>query len=139
MIMALSKKMKNRKGFTLIELIVVIAILAILAVIAIPRLAGFSENAKQSTDREAAAVVANAAAQYFALHQSDATPPSGSIAVATLVTAGLVNNEDTILHSEGYAADPDTSVVPDATISGNTVSVTLSALGHGATDYTVTK
>ncbi|MBF8982636.1 prepilin-type N-terminal cleavage/methylation domain-containing protein [Lutibacter sp. B2] len=42
--------MRNRKGFTLIELIVVIAILGILAGIAIPRLSGFQEKAKISAD-----------------------------------------------------------------------------------------
>lgn len=48
----IGKMKKNKKGFTLIELIVVIAILAILALIAIPRLAGFSDNAKASADQE---------------------------------------------------------------------------------------
>lgn len=40
-----SKRINNKKGFTLIELIVVIAILAILAVIAIPRLGQFRDAA----------------------------------------------------------------------------------------------
>ena len=50
MIKFFNKKLRNRKGFTLIELIVVIAILGILAVIAIPRLTGFQATAKVNAD-----------------------------------------------------------------------------------------
>ncbi len=44
----LKRVLKNKKGFTLIELIVVIAILAILAAIMIPRFSGFREKAASS-------------------------------------------------------------------------------------------
>lgn len=50
----MKKLVKNKKGFTLIELIVVIAILAILALIAIPRLTGFQDKAKLSADASTA-------------------------------------------------------------------------------------
>lgn len=43
-----SKKMKNKKGFTLVELIVVIVIIGILAAVIIPRISGFTTSA---TDR----------------------------------------------------------------------------------------
>lgn len=43
-----TKKMKNRKGFTLIELIVVIVIIGILAAILIPRLTGFTDKAEKT-------------------------------------------------------------------------------------------
>lgn len=55
----MKKQMKNKKGFTLIELIVVIAILGILAAIAIPRFAGFTDKAKQGNDDQYLALVAN--------------------------------------------------------------------------------
>ena len=44
--MKITKKMKENKGFTLVELIVVIVILAILAAILVPALLGYIDKAK---------------------------------------------------------------------------------------------
>lgn len=44
-------RLKNQKGFTLVELIVVIAILGIMALIAIPLFSGFNEQAKIAADQ----------------------------------------------------------------------------------------
>lgn len=41
------KNLKNKKGFTLIELIVVIAILGILALFLVPQFQGYSKDAKE--------------------------------------------------------------------------------------------
>lgn len=43
-------KLRNKKGFTLIELIVVLAVLAIIMAIAVPRFTGVREQAKIDAD-----------------------------------------------------------------------------------------
>lgn len=55
------KKVKNKKGFTLIELIVVIAILAVLAAIIIPTVASSLDRANNARD------LANARSTYAAV------------------------------------------------------------------------
>lgn len=56
----IKRNLKSTKGFTLIELIVIIAILAVLAVIAVPRLVGYQDRARASTDRNNASIIGNA-------------------------------------------------------------------------------
>jgi len=70
------KKIKNRKGFTLIELIVVIAILAVLAAIIIPTVSSSIQRAERARDL---ANVRSAYAQYtIELLSSTATPPTAT-------------------------------------------------------------
>lgn len=47
-------KLKNKKGFTLVELLIVIAVLGIIAAIAVPRFAGVLGSVKGSSDVRAA-------------------------------------------------------------------------------------
>ncbi|MEW9123782.1 MAG: type II secretion system protein [Thermotaleaceae bacterium] len=60
MIRFFSKKIKNKKGFTLIELVVVIAILGILAGIAVPRFSNVSADAQKTADEATARTIASA-------------------------------------------------------------------------------
>lgn len=62
----LINKLKNRKGFTLIELIVVLAVLVVIAAIAVPRFMGVQEKAKDSADDSTREMISKAAELYFA-------------------------------------------------------------------------
>ena len=62
--MANKNKIKNKNGFTLIELIIVIAIMAILGAIAIPNFLNTSNKARLKADIQSAIVIDNAKNMY---------------------------------------------------------------------------
>ena len=66
-------KMKNRKGFTLIELMIVVAIIGILAAIAIPQFASYRQRAQDSAAKSALKNLATAQEDYYAQNDTYAT------------------------------------------------------------------
>ena len=71
--------MKNRKGFTLIELMVVILIVAILAAVAIPIMRGRIDAAKWSEGKASGGTIATAIRALCAEREADSTGVTGSV------------------------------------------------------------
>lgn len=81
------KVIRNKKGFTLVELIVVMAVLAIISAIAVPRFLGVQKQAKLDADYATGAMIAKAAELYEA--KVDDVPES--ITANVLLGAGYIN------------------------------------------------
>lgn len=133
------RKMKNKKGFTLVELIVVLVILAILAALLIPALTGYIDKANKEKVVAATRMVVMAA-------QTEASEKYG------LKAAGQLNNGNNITVSyDGTTASNAVDGIDikaigklaevmddaDAFVNGVTsISVTINAKGT-VTDATV--
>jgi prepilin-type N-terminal cleavage/methylation domain-containing protein len=65
------KRLKNAKGFTLIELMIVVAILGILAVVAVPALQKYMRKAKTAEAKTQLAKLYDAASSFFKSEHAD--------------------------------------------------------------------
>lgn len=84
----LNKMMKNKKGFTLIELIVVIAILGILAAVLVPSIGNYITRANNSAAQSNAKAVQSSALRIVTDIQVGAiATPASADAFAALVAA----------------------------------------------------
>ncbi len=142
MIREIRNKMKNQKGFTLVELMVVIAILGILAAIAIPRFTdstALANTAKASADLRS---LDSAISMYQASH-GGANPAD----IAALTNAGLLASAPVAAKKDQslYLVGTKTTLAADAAYSLATASnsyravLTIDSTNYVAEQVTSTK
>lgn len=128
-------KVKQEKGFTLIELIIVIVILGILAVTAAPRFFDFSGDARASTVSGLAGALKGAANIEFAKNAVEGTTPltyplAASSGVGNIVDAAQITTSDWTI-TGGGTSGAITFTAKNVT-TATTCQVTYSSTGSGA-------
>lgn len=101
----LVNKLKNRKGFTLIELIVVLAVLAVIMAIAIPRFMGVQETAKKNADKSSLEMIAKSGELWYIQTESTAS----STAISSLIPDYL--DTDIKFESDTYDSVTSSSLI----------------------------
>ena len=106
------KKLRKRKGFTLIEMVIVITIIGILSSIAVTKYSKIQENAKKNADYATAANLATAAMISLSDGNTSVTPES-------LAQGGYIQ----FIPKSKYKKDESFIITPDK--NGDSVIVTV--------------
>lgn len=133
------RKMKNKKGFTLVELIVVLVILAILAALLIPALTGYIDKANKekviATTRMVVMAAQTEASEKYGLKAAGQLNGGNDITVSYDGTTATAAVDGIDIKAIGKLAEVMDNA--DAFVNGVTsISVTINAKGT-VTDATV--
>jgi len=133
------RKMKNKKGFTLVELIVVLVILAILAALLIPALTGYIDKANKekvvATTRMVVMAAQTEASEKYGLKAAGQLNNGNNITVSYDGTTATAAVDGIDIKAIGKLAEVMDDA--DAFVNGVTsISVTINAKGT-VTDATV--
>lgn len=147
------KKLKDKKGFTLVELIVVLVILAILAALLVPALTGYIDKANQekviAECRSVVMAAQTTASEYYGLGKGDVLTDAtkNGEAMAQIATLAEV---PTVTTGEGSSKKTETkwhyqikigtvngenNVVTEVKFDDGTASVTYTRSGAGTGEF----
>lgn len=110
----LFKKIRDQKGFTLVELLVVMAILAVLAALAVPKFGQMLTDSKYNANNENVDMIYKAAEMYIASHGA----PTDDVAMTDLKNAGFLSTDD-------IKVPYDTTKAYGCTITGGTGAISI--------------
>jgi prepilin-type N-terminal cleavage/methylation domain-containing protein len=123
-------RIRNQRGFTLMELMVVIVIVAILAAVAVPLYINYVNDAKRSEAKGAIAAIISAEQVWY---QKTCAEPTGCTYTAVLTDLKVYNDATNPEDIVGEAARNWAFDVPAADANGFTVTATGLSTGNANT------
>ena len=141
------RKMKNKKGFTLVELIVVLVILAILSALLIPALTGYIDKANKekvvAECRSVAMAAQTTASEYYGLNKGldNATNQGTAITqINKLAEVPTTTTNSTTEPNWHYTITVGTGyVVTEVIFDDGTSSITYTKDTSGATEFSTVR
>lgn len=129
--------LKERKGFTLVELLVVIVVLAVLAAVVLPKFVNSGQRSKEAALKADLKLVRNA----VALFKTDTAAYPSSLADLA-ATSAPANGIDSAGNSKAITASdwhgPYLEAVPNDPVSGSAFTYTSSGAGVGGVKSSAT-
>ena len=127
--------MKKRNGFTLVELLAVIVILAIILVIAVPSIMSTIADARKSSYKSSAMMVASAAETQYMVAQTLGTTATGTGTDTTKFYLGATGAEATCGTWAGIDANEHGTCTYYIDTTTGTAHVTLTAPTSGNSKF----
>ena len=118
--------MKNKKGFTLVELLAVIVILAVILVIAIPRILDVIDSSKLSSFESSARMIISDAEKQYAINKVNGIEEEISCENTSKLNSNEYSNCEITIDSEGLASIELTGSgkFEGLTCTGNSITLT---------------